>query len=82
MIIDELSRAGFSGTVPLRPLAVQVGCLLRVCLPNGHTPHARVAWVDEGRSGCEFISPLTDDDVLVCVALGPPGRAAPNNKPV
>lgn len=52
--IDDLSAGGFRAAIPM---AVREGMLLRVRLPNGRSPHARVVRVGE-RIGCEFVAPL------------------------
>lgn len=56
--IEDLSAGGFRAMIPL-PL--REGLLLRVRLPNGRSPHARVVRVDGNVAGCEFISPLEAD---------------------
>jgi hypothetical protein len=58
--IKDLSVTGFRAHIPL-PL--QEGSLLRVGLPIGKMPHARVIWLEEEQVGCEFIAPLADEEV-------------------
>ena len=58
--IKDLSVAGFRANIPLD---LQEGSLLRVSLPIGKMPHARVVWLGEELIGCEFVAPLAAEEV-------------------
>lgn len=58
--IQDLSVTGFRANIPLR---LQEGSLLRIGLPIGKMPHARVVWLTEELVGCEFVAPLAAEEV-------------------
>jgi len=58
--IKDLSVTGFRANIPLE---LNEGSLLRVGLPIGKMPHARVVWLEEELVGCEFIAPLAEEEV-------------------
>ena len=58
--IKDLSVTGFRAKIPLE---LHEGSLLRVGLPIGKMPHARVVWLGEELIGCEFIAPLAAEEV-------------------
>jgi hypothetical protein len=73
--IKDLSVTGFRANIPLD---LQEGSLLRVGLPIGKMPHARVVWLEEEEVGCEFIAPLAVDEVRLISEIwdvGPPATA-------
>jgi hypothetical protein len=78
--ILDLSELGFRATIPLD---LREGMLLRVTLPIGRAPHARVVWVKEDAVGCEFVAPLASDEVGLIseiwdvVPAGPPDATGP-----
>jgi hypothetical protein len=73
--ILDLSAAGFRANIPLN---LTEGSLLRIGLPIGKMPHARVAWVGEDCVGCEFIAPLAGEEVRLIAEIweGVPGTNA------
>ena len=74
--ILDLSAIGFRAKVPL---ALAEGSLLRVSLPIGKMPHARVIWIGEDCVGCEFIAPLGADEARLISEIwdGVPGARIP-----
>lgn len=63
--IDDLSAGGFRAAIPI---LLREGMLLRVRLPNGRSPHARVVRVGGERIGCEFVAPLDDESLRSLLA--------------
>jgi hypothetical protein len=64
--VKDLSVNGFRAHIPLE---LQEGSLLRVSLPIGRMPHARVIWIEEDLVGCEFIAPLAADEVRLIAEI-------------
>ena len=64
--IADLSAGGFRAAMPIM---VREGMLLRVRLPNGRSPHARVVRVGGDNVGCEFVAPL-DAEILRSLFVG------------
>jgi hypothetical protein len=60
IIIENLSISGFRAIIPLE---LKKGTLLRVSLPGGRSPHARVVRTEKGRVGCVFLAPLQTSEV-------------------
>lgn len=61
--IEDLSASGFRALVHGR--LPQPGMLLRVSLPTGRSPHARIIWVENDRIGCAFLANLDPDDLAL-----------------
>lgn len=59
--IENLSQTGFSA--PVRAGA-QLTELVRIDLPNLNTRAAKVVRATKGRIGCEFLTPLTDAELI------------------
>jgi len=55
IIIENLSISGFRAIIPLE---LKKGTLLRIGLPGGRSPHARVVRTEQGCVGCAFLAPL------------------------
>ncbi|MDB5690058.1 MAG: pilus assembly protein PilZ [Sphingomonas bacterium] len=63
--IEDLSASGFRASIrgPINP-----GMLIRVSLPIGRSPKARVVWVDEDQIGCAFLAWLEPGDLSALLA--------------
>jgi hypothetical protein len=64
--VKDLSVKGFRANIPLE---LNEGSLLRVSLPIGKMPHARVVWLEEELVGCEFIAPLAEEEVRLIAEI-------------
>ena len=53
-------QAAFWASIPLE---LKPGTLLRIGLPIGRSPHARVVRSGQGRVGCAFLAPLAHGEV-------------------
>ncbi len=58
--IEDLSASGFRACVQG---TVHPGMLVRVALPIGRSPTARVVWVDADQIGCAFLAWLEPADL-------------------
>lgn len=58
--ITDLSPHGFRARIPAD---LAGGVILRIELPVGTAPHARVVWVDGNTVGCAFLDPLAPEEV-------------------
>lgn len=58
--IEDLSASGFRASIRG---VVNPGMLIRVSLPIGRSPSARVVWVDEDQIGCAFLAWLEPEDL-------------------
>jgi hypothetical protein len=63
--IEDLSASGFRASIRA---TVNPGMLLRVSLPIGRSPTARVVWVDEDQVGCAFLAWLEPADLAALLA--------------
>jgi hypothetical protein len=72
--IIELSPHGFRMRIAAD---LAEGVILRIELPVGTAPHARIVWVDGKTAGCAFLDPLAPEEVRLIAdiwdgAAGPP----------
>jgi hypothetical protein len=63
--IEDLSASGFRASVRG---AINPGMLVRVSLPIGRSPTARVIWVDDDQIGCAFLAWLEPEDLSALLA--------------
>jgi hypothetical protein len=63
--IEDLSATGFRASVSL---PMQRGMLLRVALPIGRSPTARIVWAEEDQIGCAFLARLDPQDLSTLIA--------------
>jgi hypothetical protein len=63
--IEDLSASGFRAAIRG---AINPGMLLRVSLPIGRSPTARVVWVDGDQVGCAFLAWLEPEDLAALLA--------------
>lgn len=59
--IENLSRTGFSAPVRVGVVLTE---LVRIDLPNLNRRAAKVVHAAKGRIGCEFLTPLTDAELI------------------
>jgi hypothetical protein len=63
--IEDLSASGFRASVQA---GVTPGMLLRVSLPIGRSPKARIVWVQEDQIGCAFLAWLEVEELAALLA--------------
>jgi len=72
VVIEDLSTGGFRVvTDTILPLAVEIG----LGLAGIGTHRARIVWRGDGIYGCEFLTPLKDDDLRLALS-------APSSEPL
>lgn len=59
----EITNASAQGVRGRTSLPLAVGTLLKLSLPGSSERHARVAWVEDDQFGCEFMKPLTSNEL-------------------
>lgn len=59
----EITNASAQGVRGRTVLPLAVGTLLKLTLPGSSERHARVAWVEGEEFGCEFMKPLTGNEL-------------------
>ena len=70
--VVNLSSTGF---LAQGDLALEIGTQIWLKLPGLEPKSGRVVWVEEGKAGCEFASPLHPADVELIAS--PPRRRGP-----
>lgn len=63
--VEIISGRGFLARTPL---LLPMGMVVRVCFPSGRAPHARVVWLEDSKVGCEFLTSVDVNDLLIVPA--------------
>jgi hypothetical protein len=64
--ITDLSQNGFRATIDAH---LAEGALIRIDLPVGSAPRAKIVWSYGDRVGCAFLTPLATDEVRLIAEI-------------
>ncbi|WP_298673514.1 PilZ domain-containing protein [uncultured Sphingomonas sp.] len=70
----EVIDASANGIRARISIALPVGTTLKIGLPGAVQRHARIIWSNDGEIGCEFLAPLSEEELGSVLAATPDAR--------
>ena len=70
----EVIDASANGIRARMSITLPVGTTLKIGLPGAVQRHARIVWVNDGEIGCEFLAPLSVEELDRLLAATPDAR--------